>query len=805
MSINNLHIYAILYSMLVSNSNNLLNILLPNDNKVLKEALKNADTQTLANIKKDSSTVGEILKNLFDDLKTGDKNKNNIENILKNSTLFKDLGNFSKSLTTLLNQIEADPNLEKFKPVLQNFLKDISNLDEKALKDLIGKSGVFLESKALAQTNATTNLPRDLETILNQIKEVVKNIPTLEAKKIENLIDKLLQNNVKTGNPANPNALQTQNNNDLKALITNLQNLSQGLSDKQLSTLTNLINSLKNISNQAQVVESKFNNIPTNQGQTSQNLQNLASTTVDTLTSLKNEILSNQNFPNQQNVVKQLDNIIQSKELFTKPETLGQAKNLLSQLTNLAEIKIAAAQNSNIAQLVNNINTQNSALTSFISNPTQNIAQQTQVNNLSPELLQVKQNILSQTTQTLNQLKSELLVNGKVVPDSQAIIKQIDTLLQSNDLFLKNSSLIEPKNLLSQLTNLNEVKIAANQNTHISVLVDNLKTQTESITSLENRLLQNQNIQSDKQQLTQNIQQTLGSLRSELAMIKGIDTSVVNQIIDKLLNLQNLFSKVDIPLDMKSLQQNLLNQNNPLNNFPNNFSSNLNSLILTLKENIVNLSSNQTNLNLQQTVLNGVEKLETIVTNLIQNQNVAVDKQLAQNPLQNDMKTVLLQMQNELATKTDPVSMETFKQVEKLVMQIEYHQLLSIASNSNNVYVPFLWDMLDDGSIAIKKLNEDKFYCEINLSLKELGQIQLLLSLYDKNKLDLTVYASKDGLKESIRENMAKLKQALNSANLIPVNINIIDMKKNEDSKEVKQTNAFNQNSNLGFGVDIRV
>lgn len=112
--------------------------------------------------------------------------------------------------------------------------------------------------------------------------------------------------------------------------------------------------------------------------------------------------------------------------------------------------------------------------------------------------------------------------------------------------------------------------------------------------------------------------------------------------------------------------------------------------------------------------------------------------------------------------------------------------------------------MLDDGSISMKKLNEDKFYCEINLSLKEFGQTQLLLSLYDKNKLDLTIYASKDSFKQSIRENSSKLKQALNSVDLIPVNIKIIDLKKEEETKEVNPSNIYNQDANLGFGIDIK-
>ncbi len=66
------------YIMIVSNNNNLLNILLPNDNKALKEVLKEADSKTLESLSKDSTSVGDILKNLFSDLKTGEKNLSTI-------------------------------------------------------------------------------------------------------------------------------------------------------------------------------------------------------------------------------------------------------------------------------------------------------------------------------------------------------------------------------------------------------------------------------------------------------------------------------------------------------------------------------------------------------------------------------------------------------------------------------------------------------------------------------------------------------------------------------------------------------
>lgn len=714
--------------MLVSN-NNLLNILLPTDNKVLKEALKDADVKTLNNIKSGNTTVGDILKSLFNDTKTGSKSNATIENLLKNSAVFKDLGNFSKSINTLLNQIESDSNLAKYKPILQSFLKDMANIDDKTLKNFMTNSGVFLEAKALNQVKAQTNLPTNLENILNQIKATIKDIPSLDARKIESLIDKIIQNNPK-GVPSTQTT-GMQNSSDLKSLVGMLQNLSKNVSDKQLASLNTLTNSLKTISNEAQLVESKINNTQMPKNPTTNVQPNI------------------------------------------------QASNTISQQTN-----------------------QNKAFQTQIQTVNQQASTASQIQTSLP---QTKEAVVSKTIDTLVQLKNELLTNRNI-PNAQIILKQVDSLIQSNDLFSKNSSTVEAKALINQLNNLNEIKTAANQNSNISQLVGNLKNHVETITILENKILQNLNVQSEKLQLTGDIKQNLLSLKNELANISNIDTKAVNHIIDKLLNVQNIFSKIEIPLDLKAIQQTILNQPTTLGSFQSAFSSNINELILTLKETISNTTTNPNSLNLQNTIIKTVEKLETIINNFLQNTAQVADKQVS-NPLQNDMKTVLLQMQNELILKSDPNSMETLKQVDKLISQVEYHQLLSLTSNSNNVYIPFIWDMLDEGTISMKKGEDEKFYCEINLSLKEFGQTQLMLGLYDKNKLDLTIYASNENFKQAIRENSTKLKQALNSVDLIPVNFNIIDLKKEEEKpKEEKQVNQFNQNNNsLGFGVDIKV
>lgn len=681
--------------MLVSN-NNLLNILLPNDNKVLKEALKDADSKTLQDMVKNKSTsVNDILKNLFNDIKNGTKSSSNIENILKNPNLFKDLGSFSKSLVTVLNQLDSQSNLQKFKPALESFFKDIKNLDEKTLKEQLGKSGVFLESKIANANIKEGSIPKNIEKLLNQIQNIIKNIDTPAAKQINELINKIVQEST-TPNNSNP----SKNIENVKNLVSLLQNISKNLQNPETKNLSNLTNELKSMVNQGSLIESKL-------------------------------------------------------------------------------------ENTNIKQ------------------------------NINPQINTTKEQINTQTKELLTQIKNEVITNKDSAP-AKNILNQIDNLLKSNDLFTKNEKLIEPKNLLNNLLNSNEIKQASTQSPNISNLVLNLKNISESISNLENKTQNFVNITSEKNSITTQLKENLANLKSELQNLTKIDSKSSLQIISKLENIQNIFTKIEAPITNQL--QNMQNTNLS-NNFSNNFANNLNTLILSLKENITNLSTianNPTsgnNASIQNQIMNIVDKIETSVKEAIQtytnNQGLnPLANKNESNPLSNDMKTVLLQMQEELANKVDAKSQEMFKQVDKMLMQIDYHQLLSLSSNSNYVYVPFFWDMLEDGSIEMKKTDEDKFYCQINLNLKDYGKVDLMLSLYDKNKLDLTIHAQREHFKLDLSKNIQKLKQALNNVDLIPINIKILDLKEDEEKtieeKKVQTyTNPYDNNS--GTNVDIRV
>lgn len=562
--------------MLVSNGS-LLNILLPNNNKVLNDVLKEADSKNLEQMVKSSTSstsASTILKELFTSLKDGTKSNTTIENMLKNSATFKELGNVSTNLSSLVDELSTDENLQKFKPVLENFLKDVKNIDANALKEQIKNSGIFLESK-LSQTPNSK-----LENVLTQLQNLVKDINTPQAKQVNELIDKLLQN-IKTQTNTNTQITQNQTatnefTNNLKTLTSSLQNLNNSLNPTQTQNLSNLANQLKSLINEGTLVESKIEN----------------------------------------------------------------STNLTDKTTNL---------------------TNNTTL---------------------------KDSINLQTKELLTQIKNDII---------------------------QNPNMIQNKNILP--------------------------------------------------------------------------------MIDNLLKMDNLFSKND------TIQNFLANSNSSgnLSTFTSNFASNLSPLLTTLKESLESLNSNNTHLQNHLTKL--VDKVEHIIQDLATTPNGKLDTKVSE-----DMKTVLLQMQDELASKTDPKSLEVAKQVDRLLTQIDLHQLTSLVSNSNYVYLPFFWEMLEDGSIEMKQKDEEKFFCQINLTLKDFGKVDLMLGLYDKNKLDLTIYAQREHFKTAIRENMQQLKITLNSVELIPVNVKLLDMKEdNKESSKPTQTYINNYNNqDLSSGIDIR-
>ena len=561
--------------MLISNGS-ALNILLANNNRVLNDALKEADNKTLNNLlKQDSSNsssstntaASSILKEVLNSIKDGTKSNSSLENILKNSTAFKDLGNLSSNLSSLLESIKDDESLQKFKPLLENFLKNIKDVTADNLKEQIKNSGIFLENKLSSNPNAK------LENLLQNISNLIKTIDTPEAKNSSQIIDNILKNIPKDGSLKSSELV-----NNLKTLVSSLQNLSSSLNSNQTQTLNNLANELKNFIQNGVMIESKTENlVPKTQTQT--------------------------------------------------PQT--------------EDVNI---ENTQIKNLINN-----------------------------------------QVKELLTQIKQDLT---------------------------QNQNIIQNKNILP--------------------------------------------------------------------------------LIDKLISLPDLFSKSEAILNSV--------QNTNISNFSNNFATNLNPLLTALKESLQAI--NPKNIEIQNQINSLIKKVENIIQEYTNNQ---LDNPKDNQKLDNDFKSILLKMQDEVAQKTDIKSQDSLKTINNLLTQIDMQQLTSLVSNSNFVYIPFFWEMLEDGTVEIKQKEEDKFFCQIKLTLKDFGKIDLMLSMYDENKLDMTIYAQREHFKVTLRDNLQKLKLALNEANIIPMNVKLLDMKEESETQEQKPTNVYQNNYNNDFITSSRI
>ena len=313
------------------------------------------------------------------------------------------------------------------------------------------------------------------------------------------------------------------------------------------------------------------------------------------------------------------------------------------------------------------------------------------------------------------------------------------------------------------------------------------------------------------------------SNQSNLNIILSNNQTLLNKILDSSLDselksiLTNQNSGADVLKIIKELFLALKDGSKSATNLENllknlNFSKELGTLSSNISTLLQNLQSDESLSNLKTPLENFLKNFQNIddlnLKEQIKNSGVFLENKLLNSSKYNfddDFKANLLKLQEALTTKSDAKSIENLKIINNLLAQVELNQLGSLASNSNFVFIPFFWDMLEDGFIQMKQKEEEKFFCQINLNLKDFGKVDLMLFLYDKNKLDLTIYAQREHFKVAIKENLQTLKKALNSVELIAVNVKLLDMKddKKEDNLEQKYQNFYKE-SIFSNSIDIK-
>ena len=162
-----------------------------------------------------------------------------------------------------------------------------------------------------------------------------------------------------------------------------------------------------------------------------------------------------------------------------------------------------------------------------------------------------------------------------------------------------------------------------------------------------------------------------------------------------------------------------------------------------------------------------------------------------------DFKAVLLKAYEELSISAQPNKHEILKHIEKLLLQIDYNQLVSHLCNASSLYIPYEWDALEEGTITLKNAKNNKFVCDIHLQLKQYGALDLRLALFQEKQLSIHISTRNETLKSLLQNNLQSLKKQLFHVNIIPKEIHFTECKQNEYDKQ--------KDDDLEMGFEVKV
>lgn len=387
-------------------------------------------------------------------------------------------------------------------------------------------------------------------------------------------------------------------------------------------------------------------------------------------------------------------------------------------------------------------------------------------------------------------------------------------ILQKNK--LKNNQIVQNSNFKPLLE-------ANTKLEHMAKFLDKIAYQIQ--TNPKNSLSIEQNISraiNQGQNIIKNIETSLSQINfnhPNLKNVKPLSTQLGQMLLDIKAELNSLKSNINNPaLDIKEfklsnniaasanrlsamLESTQLNQINSATIAQTAQSMpNLESLINSLNQsqNSTNLSNfiqhintDANNLNLQDKLSMAARKLSNIINffdknsqdakshlaelkGLIKATNLAKadianitpnDKNLAAQTLQNDVKATLLTLKE--ATANQPNQAALNQNINRLLTQIEMHQLISYAQNSLQTYLPYSWDALESSSVAFKQGKKKRFYAKIDLNFTHFGNVDIVIALSDNKYIDISIATGTAEFKNLILSASKELKSAITGLGLI--------------------------------------
>ncbi|EGS7069102.1 flagellar hook-length control protein FliK [Campylobacter jejuni] len=496
----------------------------------------------------------------------------------------------------------------------------------------------------------------------------------------------------------------------------------------------------------------------------------------DTLKELKNIINSSKN----EN--KQILNQSSFKALLNLSSKLENFKNYISKNPSYAQEKITPIANKILKELNSIKNDFFKALNKpenlMIKDP--NILKQTatafeKLENTLKNILgnqaskiQDKENILENLLSNKENMKEEKLNHNTKNQDEEKHIKA------SKEETLTDDTKTDIKQNVKNEENLPKKEVNANLDSSTKTHEENIKenpkfyeTKTESKTSINTNtntnntqnLNNSQNIQSNNNQTMQNIFKNQEFIKQNI--VKNLAFNVEN-------------------LDLEQVQD---------------LSKNLSNLSRRLNESLKELEPYTQNAKLNQAELKNLEHKLNLSTKDLAQIKPKTEQDIAES-LHHDVKSTLLQISNLAKNEGNEA---VYNQANRLLAQIEINQLMSLANDSINTYLPFSWDDLNDSKIMFRRGKKDKFFAQIKLEFAKLGDLEILISLNNEKYIDINIMAENIEFRKTIYENAHELKRNINKAGLLSANFFVGDIIRSKfDTRNMK-------NLDLEMGMDKKV
>ncbi|MBZ7935941.1 flagellar hook-length control protein FliK [Campylobacter sp. B0100352/1] len=252
---------------------------------------------------------------------------------------------------------------------------------------------------------------------------------------------------------------------------------------------------------------------------------------------------------------------------------------------------------------------------------------------------------------------------------------------------------------------------------------------------------------------------------------------------------QEIFNKQNNVKNLAFVVENLdLDQVQNLSKDLGNLSRRLNESLRELEPHVQRTKTNQAE------IKNLERKLDLSMKDLAQIKP-KTDQDIAES-LHHDIKSTLLQISNLAKNEGNEA---VYNQTNRLLAQIEINQLISLANDSINTYLPFSWEDLNDSKIMFRRGKKDKFFAQIKLEFAKLGDLEILISLNHEKYIDINIMAENKEFRKTIYENAHELKKNINKAGLLSANFFVGDIIRSKfDSRDIK-------NLDLEMGMDKTV